>query len=103
MHERALMVDLMRKIEVEALAAGGGRVTRVRVRLGALSHLTAEHFREHFEMRPEGPLPRARRSRPIYGPTRPNRRHRLVLESIDVELDERLASVELDDHAGARP
>ena len=46
MHERALMRDLMQKIEAEA---GGARVTRVRVRLGALSHFTEAHFREHFD------------------------------------------------------
>ena len=48
MHERALMEDLLRKIEAEVDGAGGGRVTRVRVRLGALSHFSVEHFREHF-------------------------------------------------------
>jgi hydrogenase nickel incorporation protein HypA/HybF len=48
-HERALMNDLMQKIDAEARAAGASRVTRVRVRLGALSHFTPEHFREHFE------------------------------------------------------
>ena len=48
MHERALMDDLMRKIEEVARADGAARVTRVAVRLGALSHFTPEHFREHF-------------------------------------------------------
>jgi hydrogenase nickel incorporation protein HypA/HybF len=47
-HERALMDDLMRKIEAVALENGAVRVTRVSVRLGALSHFTEEHFREHF-------------------------------------------------------
>ena len=45
MHEHAVMQDLMREIE---RASGGARVTRVRVRLGVLSHFTDEHFREHF-------------------------------------------------------
>jgi len=49
MHERALMTDLVRQVEAVALAEGAARVTRVGVRLGALSHFTAEHFREHFE------------------------------------------------------
>jgi hydrogenase nickel incorporation protein HypA/HybF len=49
MHERAVMLDLMRKIEAEGAAAGGGRVIAVRVRLGALSHFTVDHFRVHFE------------------------------------------------------
>jgi hydrogenase nickel incorporation protein HypA/HybF len=48
MHERALMADLMREIEAVATADGAHRVTRVSVRLGALSHFTPEHFREHF-------------------------------------------------------
>ncbi|HEU5405940.1 MAG TPA: hydrogenase/urease maturation nickel metallochaperone HypA [Gaiellaceae bacterium] len=48
MHERALMTDLMREIEAVAAADGATRVTRVSVRLGALSHFTPEHFREHF-------------------------------------------------------
>ena len=48
MHERALMDDVMRKIVEVAHENGALRVTRVTVRLGALSHFTPEHFREHF-------------------------------------------------------
>ena len=42
MHERALMDDVMRKIDAVARANGAVRVTRVTVRLGALSHFTPE-------------------------------------------------------------
>jgi hydrogenase nickel incorporation protein HypA/HybF len=48
-HEKALMDDLMREIESRARAEGAARVTRIRVRLGALSHFTSAHFCEHFE------------------------------------------------------
>jgi hydrogenase nickel incorporation protein HypA/HybF len=48
MHEHALMKDLMRKILAVAAAEGAGRVTAVKVTLGALSHFTPEHFAEHF-------------------------------------------------------
>ncbi len=48
MHEHALMADLTRKIETTAVEGGAERVTRVVVQLGALSHFTPEHFREHF-------------------------------------------------------
>ncbi len=48
MHERALMKDVMREIEEVASAGGAVRVTRIGVRLGALSHFSPEHFREHF-------------------------------------------------------
>ncbi len=47
MHEKALMDDLMAKI-LAVVHAEGGHVVRVRVWLGALSHFTPEHFREHF-------------------------------------------------------
>ena len=49
MHEKALLDDLMAKILGVAAAEGGARVTRITVWLGALSHFTPEHFREHFE------------------------------------------------------
>ena len=49
MHERALLDDLLREIAAVAAREGAACVTRVEVRLGALSHFTPEHFREHFE------------------------------------------------------
>ena len=48
MHEKALMDDLIREIGERASAEGAVRVAGIRVRLGALSHFTPEHFREHF-------------------------------------------------------
>ena len=48
MHERALMDDVMRKVDAVAQENGAIRVTRIGVRLGVLSHFTPEHFREHF-------------------------------------------------------
>lgn len=48
MHERALMDDLVRKVLAVAGAEHATTVTRIRVRLGALSHFTPEHFREHW-------------------------------------------------------
>ena len=56
MHEKALMDDLMAKILAVAEAEGGGRVVRIRVHLGALSHLTPAHFREHFDDAARGTL-----------------------------------------------
>jgi hydrogenase nickel incorporation protein HypA/HybF len=48
MHEFHLMADLMKKIEKVAADNQAEKVTRVGVWLGALSHITPEHFREHF-------------------------------------------------------
>jgi hydrogenase nickel incorporation protein HypA/HybF len=47
-HERALMDDLVRKVLAVAEAEDASSVTRIRVRLGALSHFTPEHFVEHW-------------------------------------------------------
>ena len=49
MHEASLMKGLMAQIEKLAAENKATRVTGVKVNLGALSHFTAEHFREHFE------------------------------------------------------
>ena len=49
MHERALMRDVLARVEEAARTEGATRVTRVDVRLGALSHFTPAHFLEHFE------------------------------------------------------
>jgi hydrogenase nickel incorporation protein HypA/HybF len=56
MHEKALMDDLMAKILAVAQAEGGDRVVRIRVHLGALSHFTPAHFREHFDDAARGTL-----------------------------------------------
>ena len=50
MHEASLMNALMRRIEAIAEAEGADRVTVVRVRLGALAHMSPEHFREHWDV-----------------------------------------------------
>jgi hydrogenase nickel incorporation protein HypA/HybF len=49
MHERALMRDLVGRIDELAETEDATAVTRISVRLGALSHFTPDHFREHFE------------------------------------------------------
>ena len=48
MHERALMDDLVRKVLAVAAAEDASSVSRIRVRLGGLSHFTPEHFVEHW-------------------------------------------------------
>lgn len=56
MHERALMEDLVRKVLAVADAESAASVTRIRVRLGALSHFTPEHFVEHWADATRGTL-----------------------------------------------
>lgn len=49
MHELSLLADILRKIESLAQENEVERVLKVRVKLGALSHISPDHFREHFE------------------------------------------------------
>jgi hydrogenase nickel incorporation protein HypA/HybF len=86
-HERKLMDDLMQKIEAEAAAAGARRVTRIRVRLGALSHFTEVHFREHFVDASRGTVAEDAEvdAEMRTDPTEPEAQG-VVLESIDVEI-----------------
>lgn len=49
MHEATLMKGVMRRIEEIARDQQATRVVSVSVWLGALSHMSPEHFAEHFE------------------------------------------------------
>ncbi|HEY6016615.1 MAG TPA: hypothetical protein VIU16_07510 [Gaiellaceae bacterium] len=79
MHERRVMEDLVGAVE---RIADGSRPVGLRVRLGALSHFTPEHFVEHLQDTPLAgvevefgdPLP----------PTDP-RSQSVLLESVRVE------------------
>jgi hydrogenase nickel incorporation protein HypA/HybF len=81
------MRGLMTKLEILAVEQHATRVKRVRVWLGALSHFSAEHFREHFEHASRGTLAEnalldIQLSTDITDP----RAQDVVLESFDVEV-----------------
>jgi hydrogenase nickel incorporation protein HypA/HybF len=87
MHEKALMNDLMRTIESQARSEGALRVTRIRVRLGALSHFTPAHFREHFADASRGTVAEgADVETDVRTDPTDAEAQGVVLESIDVEL-----------------
>ena len=48
MHEFSLMNDLIQKIKAIAQEESAQKVVGVKVSLGALSHISADHFRDHF-------------------------------------------------------
>jgi hydrogenase nickel incorporation protein HypA/HybF len=56
MHEHSLMNDLMAKIEAVAKQNDAKRVVSVDVWLGALSHMDAGHFTEHYEESAKGTI-----------------------------------------------
>ena len=56
MHEEALFADLTRKVEEVAREHHLRRVSRVRLRVGALSHLTEEGLRRRWELAVRGTI-----------------------------------------------
>ncbi len=56
MHEHSLMNNLMNKILSLAEKEKAAQVTKVSVKLGALSHMSPEHFKEHFDISAKGTI-----------------------------------------------
>jgi hydrogenase nickel incorporation protein HypA/HybF len=88
-HEHALMRDVMRKIEEVASEQGADRVTHVIVRLGALSHFTPEHFREHFVDASRGTIAEGATVDAVVDfDVAADRARDVVIESVEIELAE---------------
>ena len=49
MHEFSLLNSLFNKIETVTRENNAERATKIRIQLGALAHISPEHFREHFD------------------------------------------------------
>jgi hydrogenase nickel incorporation protein HypA/HybF len=56
MHETSLFRSLLKQITSIAEENGADRVTAVRVRVGALANISADHFREHFDEAVQGSI-----------------------------------------------
>ena len=54
MHEHSMMNDLMAKIKAVVNDNNAARAVSVEVWLGALSHMSPEHFTEHYEESAKG-------------------------------------------------
>jgi hydrogenase nickel incorporation protein HypA/HybF len=87
MHETGLVADLIHRIEAVARDQGGRRVLRVAVWLGAFSHLSAEHFTEHFRAAAAGTAAEgAALDIEVSADTGHADAQHLVLQSLEVEL-----------------
>ncbi|HUN46692.1 MAG TPA: hydrogenase maturation nickel metallochaperone HypA [Stellaceae bacterium] len=86
MHETGMVRDLVRRLEQVARERGGGRIAAAQVWLGALSHMSPEHFREHFEEVSRGTVAAGARLaiELSQDPHHPSAQH-VVLESVDLE------------------
>ena len=87
MPETALVRDVVRRIEDLARATGAHRVTGARIWLGALSHLSAEHFREHFAIAAQESIA-AGVTLVIEVSNDPNDPHAQNVRLVSVDLDE---------------
>lgn len=86
MHEQGLINDLIRKILKLAEKEQAVKVTKVSVKLGALSHMSASHFKEHYDIAAKGTIAEqavieTEESEDIYDPNA----QVVLLKSIDVQ------------------
>lgn len=89
MHELTLLSGLINQIEKIAREENASRVSAVYVRLGALAHISEDHFKEHFEDAVQGTIAAAAKlyvtkSDDITDPTAQD----IVLESLELETDD---------------
>lgn len=86
MHEFSLMADLMRKIESIARQENASRIRTIHVRLGALCHMSPEHFCEHFQHAARGTVAEGAALKVTVHPD-PHDAHAqdVLLESVEVE------------------
>jgi hydrogenase nickel incorporation protein HypA/HybF len=86
MHEASLIAGLLRTVEAVVSEQGGGKVVGVAVKLGALSHISPQHFRDHFARGAKGTiLEGARLDIEVLTDTADARAQGVVLESVEVE------------------
>ncbi|MGD0273363.1 MAG: hydrogenase/urease maturation nickel metallochaperone HypA [Gaiellaceae bacterium] len=88
MHEQATIRDLVRTVEHVATENDATRVVSIKVRLGALSHFTPEHFLEHWQDATGGTIAEgsAVESELSEDLTDPNA-HGVILEDVEIALD----------------
>jgi hydrogenase nickel incorporation protein HypA/HybF len=89
MHEKHLTEDLVSRLAAVAADEGGARVSRIHVRLGALSHFTPAHFREHFEEAAAGTVAEGAEVQAELDtdPTAPGAQG-VLLETVELEFEE---------------
>ncbi len=88
MHENHAVNHIIEQIESMADEKSARKVVGVSVKLGALSHVTPEHFREHFELLSKGTVADgAKLNLDVSTDINDPHAHEVILESIDVFED----------------
>jgi len=86
MHEQALLKDLVREIESVAAEEGARSVRSVQVKVGPMSHMTPEHFVEHFVDATRGTIAEGARCDVASIDSHDPLAQSVVLESVELEL-----------------
>jgi hydrogenase nickel incorporation protein HypA/HybF len=86
MHEHSLMADLLRTIERIGREQNARKILGVRIRLGALSHISPDHLSEHFVQAAAGTMAEGARLDIVEIPdmSDPNAQE-IILESVEIE------------------
>ena len=87
MHETGMIRDLIKKVDHIVRDNAGARAKAIKVRLGALAHISADHFREHFDEESVGTLAQGaelqiEESVDTYESTAQD----IILQSVEVEI-----------------
>lgn len=85
MHEHSLMKNFMNKVLHVAGKEKAAKISKVSVWLGALSHMSPDHFKEHFDISAQGTIAEKasldiEESHDIHDPNA----QAIVLKSVDV-------------------
>ena len=88
MHEQATIRDLVAKVEEIARENDAKRVVRIKIKLGALSHFTPEHFVEHWQDATGGTLSEGCKVEAELSEDMTDAQaHGVILEDIEIALD----------------
>ena len=86
MHEFSLIANLLKKIETISAENDNGRILSIKVKLGALSHISADHFREHFSQATENtPIQGAKLDIEVLTDETDAQAQEIILDSVEVE------------------
>ncbi|OUC14029.1 MAG: hydrogenase nickel incorporation protein HypA [Alkalinema sp. CACIAM 70d] len=87
MHEASLLKNLIETIHAIVMEQQGIRATSIKVQIGALSHLTPEHFRSHFHQAAQGTVAEnARLEITALDNIKDPLAQEILLESVEVEM-----------------
>ncbi len=86
MHEQSLMADLMAKIHAISQQQKPKNIVRIKVKLGALSHISADHFKGHFVQAAKGTdVENAQLDVEVLSDLNDPHAQEVLLDSVDVE------------------